>query len=161
MKKHILGIAVFSLIAVSSFLLSFETIPSSELISTVETKEDLSEVNLNDLAFDILSVKYDSKTNQVTNDLRFYWKGKGNPPKFIYVNSGIYSPISSQVDIKSVKVNLLFGKNNVADTLVKTYLKASSTTNYYTDIWVSKEEFKGNNWQIVGFTKTSSILFVH
>jgi hypothetical protein len=162
MKKHILGIAIFSLIVTISFLLSFKLIPKSDLMSTVETSEDLANVDLNDITFDILSAKYDSKTNQVTQDISFRWNGKGNPPKFIYVNSAIYSsPLSSYRDFNTVKVNLLFGKNNTANALVMSNLHANSAKNYYADVWVSKEAGQGNNGQSIGFTKSSPILFVH
>ncbi len=162
MKKHILGIAIFSLIVISSFLLSYTVIPKADLMSTVETNQDLSSLDLNDLTFDILSVKYDSETNQVTQDIRFRWNGKGNPPKFIYVNSAFYtSEKSSAGDNRTNRVNLIFGNGMTADVLFMQSFKANAARNYYADIWLGKEAKGDYKPKSNSGAKTSPILFVH
>jgi hypothetical protein len=166
MKKHILGIAVFVLIVgiTFSFLPNglFRTIPASELKAEYETLEDNSQLNLNDISFDILSEKYDSKTNKVSQELRFFWKGKGNPPKSITVNYAIYtSQVNFYRDFSTTEVNLIFDHNKRADVIVQNYFEANPNKNYYADVWISKTDINGTNVKSITITKTSPILFVH
>jgi hypothetical protein len=166
MKKHILGVAVFGFIVGTTvcFLPNgwFRPISVSEMRADYETLENNSQLNLSDISFEILSVKYDSETNQITQDIRFRWTGKGNPPKSIYVNSAFYTSEKSSVgDNRSNRVNLIFGNGMVSDVLVMQYFKANADRNYYADIWLSKEaagKHKTNNESV---TKSSPILFVH
>jgi hypothetical protein len=166
MKKHILGIAVFMLIvgATFSFLPNgwLRLIPISEMRADYETLKDNSQLNLNEISFDILSVKYDSETNQVTQNIRFRWNGKGNPPESVYVNSSFYTSEKSSVsDNRSSRVNLIFGSGMTADVLVMQNFEANSAGNYYTDIWLTKEITGKCKSKDKSVTKSSPILFVH
>ncbi len=166
MKKHILGIAVFVLIVGTTFSFFknglFNQIPLSEMRAEYETLEDNSKLDLNDITFDILNAKYDSETNRVTQDLRFFWKGKGNPPKSITVNYAFYtSQADLYRDFDSTQVNLIFNNNKNADVIVQNYLEADPKKNYYADVWISKTNVSGIDVNGITIAKSSPILFVH
>jgi hypothetical protein len=163
MKKHILGIVIFSFIVTTAFLLTVRLIPKSDIMSTIATNEDISDVDLNDLTFDIVSAKYDSEKNQVTQELRFVWKGKGNPPKAIVVNSD-FSSSSGQYrlgDNRNSKVQLLFSRVMVADVLLVYSFSADSDQNYYVETWLGRQLLGASKPKNETVIKSSAILFKH
>jgi hypothetical protein len=166
MKKQILGIAVFVLIVGITFSFFqngwFRLIPVSEMRAEYETPEDNSQLDLNDITFDILNAKYDSETNRVTQELRFFWKGEGNPPKSITVNYAFFtSQTNLYRDFNSTQVNLIFNHNKNADVIVQNYFEADPTKNYYTDVWINNTNIVGTAVKSKITAKNSPILFVH
>jgi hypothetical protein len=110
MKKHLLGLTIFSLILASfAFAFAFFYTPLIPHIAEVETAEILPVVkNLNveinsaptscwletkkqnDISFEIITTQFNEDKQELISQFKLRWKGDDKPPKLVYATMGVF-----------------------------------------------------------------------
>ena len=118
MKKHILGLTIFSLIFASfAFAFAFFCAPPIPKITEVEIAEILPVIeNLDveiksaptncwlktkkqsDISFEIITTQFNEDKQELVSQFKLRWNGKNKPPKSVYATIGVF--LSSNDDEK-------------------------------------------------------------
>jgi len=126
MKKHIFGVALFSLI-VASFALVYAffyapSIPPKEAVrppvSQTETRTEKPTAcfpkRLKDFSYEIVSANYFAEQSKLVTKVKLYWNGNGEAPKKISVQPRIFSidNYDKAISLKTETLNEPFTDGN-------------------------------------------------
>lgn len=126
MKKHILGLAIFSFIFVSfAFAYAFLCAPSLPKVEEVKTPVYVSEKrsscrkSFNEISYEVVSSQLDLKEKKLTTLILLKWNGSGSAPTNVYVNTEILAPIEKRFEYDSANIRTSFDSRNRAEILIE------------------------------------------
>jgi hypothetical protein len=139
MKKHIFGVALFSLI-VASFALIYAffyapSIPPQEAVkpplSRTETQtEKPSYCNLEraKLSYEVQSSQFDLVNNRLTSKVKVMWNGSGTPPARLFARTNLFTLDRKEFSetIKTISFTKVFENRNEATLIIVSKLDAPS-----------------------------------
>ena len=142
MKKHILGVALFSLI-VASFAIVYAffyspSIPPKEAVKPpVSQTEPRAEkpyscqLKRNQVSYEILSSQLDLDTNKLTSKVKLTWNGEGKAPDEVYMELKIVTAggFSNPFYFTSQTLDNPFTNGNQTITTIESEISAAGKIN--------------------------------
>ena len=138
MKKHILGVALFSLI-VASFAIIYAffytpSLPPKEAVKppvsqtvTREEKTYSCRFSRDQVSFEVLSSQFDLETKKITTKIKLSWNGEERAPKEVYTNLQLVTAgeFNKPVYIIEQKIVNPFNNGNQTITTIESEIPAT------------------------------------